>query len=135
MDYKSLLASIYSPDIGSLWCVSDGIWETGFAANKSSSDFHPALVGKIEPTGSSCRLIPGTSQEFKKGSCVFKTVINPNISHPKTSHFLIQLWMTVNNSDLFMMKRGWSGVDQLDENQLRLMFLQIKFCTGQDVQN
>jgi hypothetical protein len=66
MDYKSLLASIYSPDIGSLWCVSDGIWETGFAANKSSSDFHPALVGKIEPTGSSCRLIPGTSQEFKK---------------------------------------------------------------------
>lgn len=129
-DWKSILYSIYTPDIGSIWGVYNGFWNNSFAANKPDADLHPGLVGKVSSDKDSCNLVPGTTKDYRKGSCVYKVKLNPTDPNCPTSYFLIDLWITVNNSDLYKLKRGWKSIDNLDSLQLKDFILQIKFCRG-----
>ncbi|MDR1883314.1 MAG: hypothetical protein LBR26_11125 [Prevotella sp.] len=134
-DWKQILSSIYLPEVGSLWTAPNGIWNNFFASNKDKDkdDYHPAVVGKVNADKVSCRIIPGTTKEYQKGSSVYKVKLNPDKRDCPTSNFLIKLWMTYNNNDLVKMQRGWNGVESLNQLQITELKLQIKFCTGIDV--
>ena len=132
-DWKQILYDIYEPDIGSLWAAPNSIWKNSFAANKADTDYHPAVIGKNSPCKTNSQIIPGTSKEYRRGSCVFKVKLNANDPNYPYSHFLIDLWMTFSKSDLFKLKRGWNGIICFNEQQLKEFKLQIKFCTGIDV--
>ncbi len=41
-DWKKILKSIYTPDIGSLWAVPNKIWDNGFASNKAGEELNCA---------------------------------------------------------------------------------------------
>jgi hypothetical protein len=132
-DWKQILSNIYTPAVGSIWSAPNGIWNTSFAANKEKDECHPTVVGKVNTDKISCCIIPGTSKEYQKGSCVFKVKLNTyNLDSP-ISNFLIKFRMTYSNSDLLKLKRGWDGVDSLNELQVKELKLQIKFCLGIDV--
>ncbi len=132
-DWKQILSNIYSPEVGSLWTAPNGIGNNSFAANKDKDDCHPTVVGKVNIDNISCRIIPGTTKEYQKGSSVFKVKINPADPNCPLSNFLIKLWMTYNVSDLLKLDRGWNSVDSLKENQIKELKLQIKFCLGINV--
>lgn len=132
-NWKQILSNIYTPEIGSLWVAPNGIWNNSFAANKDREDCHPTVVGKVNTDDISCRIIPGTTKEYQKGSSVFTVKINPTDSDCPVSNFLIKLWMTYNNSDLLKLNRGWDGMDSLNDTQIEDLKLQIKFCHGIDV--
>jgi hypothetical protein len=132
-DWKQILSNIYLPEVGSLWTAPNAIWTTSFACNKEKYDCHPAVVGKLNADKVSCRIIPGTTKEYQKGSCVYRVKLNPDVSDYPFSNFLIRLWMTYSNSDLFKLKRGWNSIDSLNDEQVKELKLQIKFCTGIDV--
>jgi hypothetical protein len=134
-DWKNILANIYDyqPEIGWLFVVPNVIWNNDFAHNKSKDELHPAVVGQVFSDTIRCRIIPGTTKEYQKGTCVFKTKIEPNNPDCPTSHFLINFWMTYLNKDLAKLKRGWNNVDSLNEEQVNILKQQIKFCTGIDV--
>ena len=132
-DWKQILHDIYVPNVGSIWVAPNVIWSSSFAANKSLNDFHPSIVGKLSNCKTNCNIIPGTSKDYLKGTCVFKVKLNSNGSDSPISYFLINLWMSYSKSDLQKLKQGWNGINNLDENQLREFKLQIKFCNGIDV--
>lgn len=132
-DWKSILYDIYSLEVGSLWAANNGIWTNSFAANKSKNDFHPAVIGKISPCKTNCNIVPGTSKEYRKGSCVYKVKLNEGDANCLYSYFLIDLWMTFSKSDLMKLRQGWDGIISLSESQLKDFKLQIKFCKGIDV--
>ncbi|MDR0724978.1 MAG: hypothetical protein LBF59_03085 [Prevotellaceae bacterium] len=132
-DWKQILLNIYTPEIGSVWAVHNGIWNNLFASNKYSNDYHPAVVGKINEDKISCKIIPGTTKEYLKGTGVFKVRFNTYNPDYQITHFLINLWMTISNKELFKMKRGWDGVEMLNETQIKGLKMQIKFYWGIDV--
>lgn len=131
-DWKSVLLQIYRPPIGSLWVAPNGIWDNCFAHNKSKEGVHPSVVGRVF-SDKRCWLIPGTSKEYNKGSSVFRTKLDPTNVNCPYSHFLIRLRMTYTSKDLINLKRGWNGIDSLDEKQTEDLKLQIKFSLGIDV--
>jgi hypothetical protein len=133
LDWKQILSNIYCPEIGSLWTAPNGIWNNSFASNKDKNDCHPTVIGKVNADNISCKIIPGTTKEYQKGSCVFRVKLKSDDYDCPFSHFLIKLWMTYTNSDLLRLKRGWNGIDSLNESQVEGLKLQIKFCTGLDV--
>lgn len=132
-DWKQILFDIYAPEVGSIWAAPNGIWTNSFAANKSEKDFHPSIVGKVSTCKTSCQIVPGTTKAYRMGSCVFKIKLNPAVPNFPLSYFLIDLWMTFSKSDLLTLKQGWSGIDNLNDAQLKDFKLQIKFCKGIDV--
>lgn len=132
-DWKQILYDIYSPEVGSVWAAPNGIWTNSFASNKSEADYHPSLVGKLSACKTNCQIVPGTSKDYRKGSCVYKVKLNSIDSSCPLSYFLIDLWMTFSKRDLMGLKQGWNGVEQLDEKQLKDFKQQIKFCKGIDV--
>ncbi len=132
-DWKQILFDIYTPEIGSIWAAPNGIWTNSFAANKGETDYHPTVVGKTSSCNTYCQIIPGTTKEYRKGSCVFKIKLNINDLNCSYSYFLINLWMTFSKSDLMELKRGWNGVLCLDEQQIVDFKFQIKICWGIDV--
>lgn len=132
-DWKQILSNIYTPEIGSLWVAPNGIWDNSFAANKDKEDCHPTVVGKVNTDNISCRIIPGTTKEYQKGSSVFKVKINLADPNCPISNFLIKLWMTYSNTDLTQLDRGWNGIDTLSDTHITDLKLQIKFCHGIDV--
>ncbi len=132
-NWKSILYDIYSPCIGSIWAAPNGIWGNSFASNKSETDYHPSLIGKLSTCETNCQIVPGTSKDYRKGSCVFKVRLNLADPNCPLSYFLIDLWMTFNKSDLITLKQGWNGIENLDHSQLKDFKLQIKFCKGIDV--
>lgn len=138
-DWKQILSNIYSPEVGSIWVAPNSIWkvpkdnaENTFAHNKTGNGFHPAVVGKLNSDSKSCQIIPGTTKEYQRGSCVFKIKITSDIECPN-SYFLIKLWMSYSFKDLQKLHRGWRGVDSLNNTQTKELRLQIKFCYGIDV--
>jgi len=132
-DWKQILYDIYTPDIGSIWAAPNGIWTNSFASNKAISDYHPSLIGKVSACKTNCQLVPGTSKDYRKGTCVFKVKLNSMISTSPLTYFLIDLWMTFSNSDLQKLNRGWNGVTDLNNDQLKDFKFQIKICQGIDV--
>lgn len=132
-DWKQILYDIYSPEIGSLWAVPNGIWTNSFAANKSESDFHPAVVGRISECKTNCNIVPGTTKDYRKGSCVYKSKVNSLDNNCPLTFFLIDLWMTISKSELLKLKVGWNGIVRFNDDQLRDFKLQIKFCKGINV--
>jgi hypothetical protein len=132
-DWKQILLNIYTPEIGSVWSVCNGIWNNQFASGKDKNDCHPAVVGKLNKDSASCKIIPGTTKEYQRGSCVFRVKLNPYNPECQISNFLINLWMTYSNRELFKMKRGWDGVEILNEAQIRELKLQIRLYWGIDV--
>lgn len=131
-NWKSILQSIYTPPIGSLWVAPNGIWTSRFAHNKDANDTHPSVVGRIMTDNQSCWLIPGTSQDHM-GSSVFKTRIDETDPNGKYTHFLINLLMTYTIKDLMILHRGWNGIDTLSNKQVDELKLKIFFCLGINV--
>ncbi|MBK8686608.1 MAG: hypothetical protein IPN26_17385 [Bacteroidetes bacterium] len=131
-DWKQILYDIYAPEVGSIWAAPNGIWANSFASNKSKTDYHPSVVGKVSSCMTSCQIVPGT-ERLQKGSCVFKVQLNTTDSACLNSYFLIDLWMTFSKNDLLTLKQGWNGIDNFNEQQLKDFKLQIKFCKGIDV--
>ena len=129
-DWKEILSQLYVPETGSLWVASNKIWNNSFASNKDRNDCHPAVVGRIFADNIRCQIIPGTTKEYQKGSCVFRVKLNPYDSDCPFSNFLIKYWMTYSINDLLKLKRGWNGIESLNENQIEELKLQIKFCIG-----
>ena len=72
MDYRTVLKRIYKPEIGSIWKAPNRIWKNSFAKNKLPESFHPSIVERVKNDGISVQLAPGTTKEYKQGSCVFK---------------------------------------------------------------
>jgi hypothetical protein len=132
-DWKQILYDIYAPEVGSIWAAPNGIWNNSFASNKSETDYHPSLVGKLSTCKTICQIVPGTSKDYRKGSCVFKVRLNSVDPSYPISYFLIDLWMTFSKSDLMALKQGWNGIEQLADKQLKDFKQQIKFCKGIDV--
>jgi hypothetical protein len=133
MNWKDILYSIYDPEVGSIWAAPNGIWTNTFASNKLKTDYHPSVVGKLSSCKTNCQIIPGTSKDYRKGSCVYTLRLKPTDIGCSESYFLIDLWMTFNKSDLLTLNKGWNGVENLNETQLKEFKLQIKFCKGIDV--
>ena len=132
-DWKQILYDIYAPEVGSIWAAPNGIWTNSFASNKSETNYHPSVVGKVSSCRTSCQIVPGTSKDYRKGSCVFKVKLNTSDPTCLLSYFLIDLCMTFSKSDLLTLKQGWNGIDNLNEEQLKAFKQQIKFCKGIDV--
>ncbi len=132
-DWKQILYDIYSPEVGSIWAAPNGIWTNLFASNKSETDYHPSVVGKVSSCKTNCQIVPGTSKDYRKGSCVFKVKLNTIDPTCSLSYFLIDLWMTFSKNELLTLKQGWNGIDNFTEQQLKDFKLQIKFCKGIDV--
>lgn len=132
-DWKQILYDIYTPEVGSIWAAPNGIWTNSFAYNKSEIDYHPSLLGKLSSCKTNCKIVPGTSKDYRKGCCVFKVRLNSTDPSYPLSHFLIDLWMTFSKTDLMSLKQGWNGIEQLDDKQLKEFKQQIKFCKGIDV--
>ena len=129
-DWKKILNSIYTPDIGSFWAIPNKVWNNGFASNKDGDAFHPALVERITPCKTIAHIIPGTSKDYKQGSCVFKIKINQNGPTSIITYFLIKLSMPSTKETLVGLNQGWNGVYNLDEKQLEDFKMQQKFCKG-----
>lgn len=132
-DWKQILYNIYKPEIGSIWAAPNGIWTNSFAINKSETDYHPSVIGKVSPCKTNCQIVPGTSKDYRKGSCIYKVRLNTTTPNSPLSYFLIDLWMTFSKSDLLTLKQGWNGIENLNETQLKDFKQQIKFCKGIDV--
>ena len=139
-DWNQILQSFYPtevksnlPEVGSIWAALNGIWDNSFASNKPAGDYHPSIIGKLNPCNTSCKILPGTSKNYTKGSCVFKVKINQQDSNCPLSHFLIEFMMTINLDDLFTLKQGWNGIKNLNDDQLKDFKQQIKFCKGINV--
>jgi hypothetical protein len=109
-DWKQILYDIYEPEVGSIWVAPNGIWTTSFAANQSEADLHPSIVGKVSSCRTNCQIVPGTSKDYRKGSCVFKVKLNTNDTTCPLSYILIDLWMTFSKNDLLTLKQGWNGI-------------------------
>ncbi len=129
-DWKKILKSIYTPDMGSLWAVPNKVWNNSFASNKADEDLHPALVERVTPCKTITHIIPGTSKDYKQGSCVFKIKINQKDPTSITSYFLIKLSMPFTKDTLVSLRQGWNGVDILNEKQIEEFKMQLKFCRG-----
>jgi hypothetical protein len=129
-DWKKILMTIYTPDIGSLFALPNKMWNNGFAQNKAGEDLHPALVERIAPCKTITHIIPGTTKDYKQGSCVFKIKINQNDPAAITSFFLIKLAMPFSKDTLISLRNGWNGIDILNEKQLADFKMQLKFCKG-----
>lgn len=129
-DWKKILKSIYTPDMGSLWAVPNKVWNNGFASNKADEDLHPALVERVTACKTITHIIPGTSKDYKQGSCVFKIKINQKDPSSITSYFLIKLSMPFTKDTLVSLRQGWNGVDVLNEKHIEDFKMQLKFCRG-----
>ena len=127
MDYRDILKRIYKPEIGSIWKAPNSIWTNNFAKNKKPKGYHPSIVEKIRQDNVSVQLAPGTSKEYKKGSCVFKIDLKGD---GKYSFFLLKLSMPYIIDDLLNLDRGWNGIESLNEKQLKDLEWQIKICKG-----
>ncbi len=132
-DWKRILLNIYMPSLGSLWVAPNYIWNNGFASNKDPKGNHPSVVGYLIPKNKTCWLIPGSSKNYNRGSCVFKTIIKPNDPHCPITHFIIRLRMTYLAKDVWKLRKGWMGVEELSEKQIQELKLQMKFSLGINV--
>lgn len=127
MDYRDILRRIYQPEIGSIWKAPNNIWTNSFAKNKSKNDYHPSIVEKIRKDNISVQLVPGTTKNYQKGSCVFKVDL---VGDGIFSYFLLKLSMPYIIEDLLNLGRGWNGIDGLNEEQTNDFKWQIKICKG-----
>lgn len=120
------------PDIksGTIWQAPNRIWTTNFAKNKNVEGLHPAMVERMNNDSITAYLTPGTSKEYKQGSCVFRLRLR---SHMRQSHFLLKYTMPYLKSDLASLNQGWDGVTILDEEQKKALRWQIKICKGIEV--
>jgi hypothetical protein len=108
---------LIQPDFGSIWKVPNKIWKS-FAKEKEAEKLHPGVVSRVDRTGFTFQLTPGTSRK-SGGRCVFKTKFT---SQKLTSHFIIKLSIPIAKSKLLELGRGWHGVDDLsysDKGNLR----------------
>jgi hypothetical protein len=51
------------------------------------------------------------------------------------SYFLIDLWMTISKNDLMSLRRGWDGIEKLNESQEKDFNLHINDCNVLNVSN
>lgn len=124
MTYLQVLESIYKPTVGSIWSAPNSIWDNGFAYDKAPTDYHPSVVVSVDKAGQISQLAPGTSSR-RTGKCVFRTnTLNQNIN----SFFLLKLSMPYTKNDLLQLDRGWSGVSDLNGNEVVDLVKKVKTC-------
>lgn len=61
-DWKKILKSIYTTDMGSLWPLANEVWNNGFASNKTGENLHPTLVERV----TACKTITHSFQVLLK---------------------------------------------------------------------
>ncbi len=127
MDFYEALKKIYVPQFGSIWKAPNRIWTSGFAMGANSEHIHPSIVEKLYKDNVTVTLVPGTSKDYQRGSCVWKVDLSGNST---TTHFLLKLSMPYHIDDLKNKERGWDGIDELDDEQKVDFKRQIKFCRG-----
>ena len=115
---------------GTIWRAPNMIWSTNFAKNKKANDLHPALIERLGNDTITAYLTPGSTKDYKKGSCVFKTRLNGSL---RTSHFLLKLSMPYLITQMMDLEQGWSGVNELNSKQIDDLIWQVKICKGIDV--
>ena len=130
MDYYAALKAIYTPESGSVWKAQNKIWRSGFAQDEGANpeDLHPLVVEKLLPDDVTTIVIPGTSKDYQKGSCVYKVDLGAS---GVITHFLILLSMPYPVSDLMDLERGWNGIDEFDKTQQSNFVRQLIFCRGE----
>ena len=126
MEYYEALRKLYTPQVGSIWKAPNRIWTSGFASGSPKEAIHPSVVEKIYSGNITVSIAPGTSKE-KGGSCVYKVKLG---DEERTTYFLIDLSMPYHVDDIKELKRGWNGVNELDDDQIQDFKRQIKFCKG-----
>jgi len=126
MDPNNNQGNDYSPSVGSLWKAPNRIWTTGFARNSNKDGLHPSIVERIRTDKISLSLTPGTTKNYKKGSCVYRI----NLNSRKKTYFLLNLAMPYLMEDLIVLKKGWNNVRKLNNKQLESFLWQIKMCKG-----
>jgi len=127
MSFVKAVNYIVSVTIGSVWRIPNKKWTNRFARNKPGDDFHPGLVSKMRKDGITVSLIPGTTKDYKKGSCVFKTKLTP---WSRQSYFLLEYSMPFLIEELEQLPAGWNNVQRLTDLQIRELKLQLGFCKG-----
>jgi hypothetical protein len=130
VDYREALKAIYTPKSGSIWRAPNKIWSSGFAQNESANpeSIHPLVVEKLLPDDVTTIVIPGTSKDYQRGSCVYKVELGGS---GIITHFLILLSMPYPANDLMDLERGWHGDDEFAETQQSHFVRQLKFCRGE----
>ena len=127
MDYKALLRKIYMPEVGSIWKAPNNIWTTSFARNKDDKNYHPSIVERLRFDGVSVQLAPGTSKDYKVGSCVYQADL---FNNGKTSYFLLKLSMPYVIESLLELDKGWNGIEYISNGDLDDFKWKIKICKG-----
>ena len=127
MTYQEVLIKSDIPAEGSIWRAPNKIWNNSFARNKSDEGLHPALIERIKKDKQNAILIPGTSKDYRKGSCIFKIRFYP---FSKMSYFLMKLSMTMDIESIKKMEQGWNNKNELNEKQLSELRWQLKMCKG-----
>jgi len=130
MDFKAALIEVYknlpfTPDIGSIWAAQNRIWDNNFAWNKSSDDYHPAIVAEIKPCDTILTILPGTTSDHSGERCAYEVI---HQKKKKISYFLFALAMPYTKDNLLDLERGWDGVNELDKSQLISFKSKIKIC-------
>lgn len=127
MDFYEALKKLYVPQFGSIWKAPNRIWTSGFARGANGEHIHPSIVEKIYKDNVTVTLVPGTSKDYQRGSCVWKADLSVN---SRKTYFLLKLSMPYHIDDLKDNERGWDGIDELDNEQKSDFNRQIKFCRG-----
>jgi len=130
VDFKAAFKEVYktlpfTPDIGSIWAAPNKIWNNDFAWNKGPNDYHPAIVAEIKPCNTILRILPGTTSNHDGERCAYKVKLG---KERKISYFLFALAMPYTKDNLLDLERGWSGVDELNKNQLIDYKSKIEIC-------
>jgi hypothetical protein len=127
MDYYEALKKLYIPQFGSLWQAPNKIWKSGFASGADGNKIHPSVVEKLRMDGVTISLVPGTTKDYRKGSCVYKVDLG---NSGQITHFLIDLSMPYTIDDVKELKRSWNGIDELNVDQKEDFKRQIRYCRG-----
>lgn len=111
----------------SVWAAPNKIWGEEFAHNKPDDDLHPSVVLELLNDEITCRVIPGTSKDYKKGrKCTYSIKLK---SHWKDSFFLINKSITQLNEDVMQFHHGWGEVKELNDKQKDGLYRQALVCS------
>jgi len=127
MTYQEDIIKSELPAEGSIWKAPNRIWNNSFARNKSDEGLHPALIERVKKDNQNAILIPGTSKDYRKGSCVFKIRFYP---FSRMSYFLMKLSMTMDIESIKQMDQGWHTKKELNKKQIIALRWQLKMCKG-----
>ena len=130
MDFKFAVKEIFkdlpiAPPVGSIWAAPNKIWDNAFARNQKPKNLHPAIVAEIKPCNTIITILPGTTRDHNNQRCAYEVNLQ---KAQKKSYFLFALAMPYSKDNLLTLRRGWDGIDDLNNDQLKRFNLKIEMC-------